>query len=138
MHTKLSYWNTSITWHVNVVLATPAAFCAGVAMRLKVQATPVVLVQVVAEYRSEQRAVRQQQAESREVERCMERMLSQVAAKEHALDYEVRVVSTQPLQTILLLTSSSTVFSPTQPPTPSFLPPKIPCPCPQGLYCTMV
>ena len=51
-------------------------------------------MQVVAEYRSEQRATRQQQAESREVERCMERMMSQVVAREHALDYQVRVVST--------------------------------------------
>ena len=50
-------------------------------------------MQVVADYRGEQRALRQQQAETREVERCMERMLSQVAAKEHALDYEVRAVS---------------------------------------------
>lgn len=51
------------------------------------------LLQVVAEYRGEQRALRQQQVESREVARCMERLLSQVAAKEHAVDYEVRVVS---------------------------------------------
>ena len=50
-------------------------------------------MQVVADYRGQQRALRQQQAETREVERCMERMLSQVAAKEHALDYEVRAVS---------------------------------------------
>lgn len=51
------------------------------------------VMQVVAEYRGEQRALRQQQVESREVARCMERLLSQVAAKEHSLDYEVRVVS---------------------------------------------
>lgn len=62
----------------------------------------IVIMQVVAEYRGEQRAVRQQQAESREVERCMERMLSQVAAKEHALDHEVRVVSATAPSCILL------------------------------------
>lgn len=82
-------------------------------------------MQVVAEYRSEQRAVRQQQAQAREVERCIERMMSQVAAKEHALDCEVHVVSTHPLLpptpqslhcvdcacfAMLLLTSTSTVF----------------------------
>lgn len=50
-------------------------------------------MQVVADYRGEQRALRQQQVESREVARCMERLLSQVAAKEQAVDYEVRVVS---------------------------------------------
>lgn len=51
------------------------------------------VVQVVADCRGQQRALRQQQVETREVERCMERMLSQVAAKEHAQDYEVHVVS---------------------------------------------
>ena len=50
-------------------------------------------MQVVADYRGEQRAVRQQQAETREVERCMERMVSQVAAREHALDYQVRLLT---------------------------------------------
>ena len=50
-------------------------------------------LQVVADFRGEQRAARQQQAEFREVQRCMERMLSQVAAKEHSINYEVRVVS---------------------------------------------
>ena len=50
-------------------------------------------MQVVADYRGQQRALRQQQAETREVERCMERMLSHLAAEEHALDYQVRVVS---------------------------------------------
>ena len=53
-------------------------------------------LQVVAEFRGDQRGVRQQQAESREVERCMERMLSQVAAKEHSINYEVRAVSPIP------------------------------------------
>ena len=56
-------------------------------------APPPDVMQVVADYRGEQRALRQQQAETREVERCVEGMLSQVSATEHTLDYEVRVVS---------------------------------------------
>ena len=51
------------------------------------------MAQVAADVRTEQRLMRQRQAESREIERCMERMLSQVAAKEHMIDYEVRLVS---------------------------------------------
>ncbi len=52
-------------------------------------------MQVVGEYRREQREARQRQAEARDIERCMERMLSQVAAKERMIDHEVRLVSTQ-------------------------------------------
>lgn len=61
---------------------------------------------MVADYRGEQRALRQQQVESREVERCMERLLSQVAAKEHAVDYEVRVVSVAASLTCFVLKSA--------------------------------
>ena len=60
--------------------------------------------QVVAEYRGQQRAARQQHLESREVERCMERMVSQVAAKENAINHEVRVVSLTYHVTALCLT----------------------------------
>ncbi len=51
-------------------------------------------MQVAGEYRREQREARQRQAEARDIERCMERMLSQVAAKERMIDHEVRLVST--------------------------------------------
>ncbi len=51
-------------------------------------------MQVAGEYRREQREARQRQAEARDIQRCMERMLSQVAAKEHMIDHEVRLVST--------------------------------------------
>ena len=57
-------------------------------------------MQVVGDYRKEQRELRQRQAEAREVERCMERMLSQVAAKERMIDYEVRLVSTLSTATV--------------------------------------
>ncbi len=53
-------------------------------------------MQVAADHRIEQRVARQRQVESREIERCMDRMLSQVAAKEHMIDYEVRLVSAFP------------------------------------------
>ncbi len=52
------------------------------------------VMQVAGEYRREQREARQRQAEARDIERCMERMLSQVAAKERMIDHEVRLVST--------------------------------------------
>ena len=55
------------------------------------------MLQVVADVRTEQRAVKQQQVERHEVARCMERILTQLAAKERAIDYEVRVVSSTPL-----------------------------------------
>ncbi|DBB01226.1 TPA: RNA demethylase alkbh5 [Trebouxia sp. C0004] len=49
---------------------------------------------VAGDYRREQRGARLRQAEARDIERCMERMLSQVAAKERMIDHEVRLVST--------------------------------------------
>lgn len=52
------------------------------------------LMQVAGSYRREQRVARQRQAEAREVKPCMERMVSQVTAKERMIDYEVRLVST--------------------------------------------
>ena len=51
-------------------------------------------MQVAGNHRREQRETRQRQAQAREVERCMERMVSQVAAKERMVDCEVRLVST--------------------------------------------
>ena len=54
----------------------------------------VCAMQVAGDYRREQREARQRQAEARDIERCMERMLSQVVAKERMIDHEVRLVST--------------------------------------------
>ena len=50
-------------------------------------------MQVCAEYRAEQRAAKQHQAEQREVQRCMERVLSHVEAKERIIDHEITLVS---------------------------------------------
>lgn len=55
--------------------------------------TEHLAVQVCAGYRAEQRAAKQHQAEQREVQRCMERMLSHVEAKERIIDHEVTLVS---------------------------------------------
>lgn len=49
-------------------------------------------VQVVAENKAEHRATKQRQVEQREVQRCMDRMLSHVEAKERIIDHEVHQV----------------------------------------------